>query len=165
MSLPLVLDFAQPLPPLDLDRHLPNYLLVRSFQKNWSLGALVHVPVSRPALRDIAAGDHYFEWRIPGNPHPVISVLFACCPAYDSPNPIYTAHQSPRFKGLSVLVFYHTVPHFLGSYLLNRILDVEVALGTNLTLFTKYLEDFVREFHRDPSPSLSPNAPLTPLEN
>ena len=65
MSLPLVLDFAQPLPPLDLDRHLPNYLLVRSFQKNWSLGALVHIPVPRPALRDIAASDHYFEWRVP----------------------------------------------------------------------------------------------------
>src|SRR6201992_3085713 len=103
MSLPLVVDFAQPLPPMDLDRHLPNYLLVRSFQKNWSLGAFIHVPVSCPALRDLAAGDHYFKWRIPGNTYLVISVLFACCPAYDSPNPVYTAHQPPRFKGLSVL--------------------------------------------------------------
>src|SRR6201992_3838403 len=165
MSLPLVLDLAQPLSPIDLDRHLPNYVLVRSFQKNWSLGAFIHVPVSRPALRDLAAGDHYFKWRIPGHPYPVISVLFACCPAYASPNLVYAAHQPPRFKGLSVLVFYHTVPHFLGTYLLNRILDVEVALGTNLTLFTKYLEDFISEFHRNPSPSQSPNAPLTPLEN
>src|ERR1700759_4958217 len=165
MSLPLVLDFAQPLPPIDLERHLPNYLLVRSFQRNWSLGALVHVPVSRPALRDLAAGGHYFEWRIPGNPHPVISVLFVCFPAYDSPKPIYTTHQSPRFKGLSVLVFYHTIPHFLGTFILDRTTDVEQTLGAILYLFTQYLKDFIREFHHNPSPPLSPNHPLTPLEN
>src|SRR6201992_2094203 len=165
MSLPLVLDLTQPLPPIDLDHHLPNYLSVHSFQKNWSLCAFIHVPVSRPALWDLAASDHYFEWHIPGNPYPVISVLFACCPAYDSPKPIYSAHQSPQFKGLSVLVFYHTVPHFLGTFILDCILNVEKALGANLYLFSQYLEDFIREFHRDPSPPLSPNGPLTSLEN
>ena len=64
-----------------------------------------------------------------------------------------------------MLVFYHTVPHFLGSYILNQILDVEVALGANLTVFTKYLEDFIHEFHRDPSPPLSPNVTPAPLES
>src|SRR6201992_4128003 len=139
--------------------HRPCRVRQRSFQKNWSLGAFIHVPVLRPALKDLAAGDHYFEWRIPGNPYPVISVLFACCPAYDSPKPVYTAHQSPHFKGLSVLVFYHTVPHFLGSFLLDRITDIEQALGANLYLFTQYLEDFICEFHHDPSPPLSHTRP------
>src|SRR6201992_2688732 len=79
MSIPLMLDLAQPLPPIDLDHHLPNYLLVCSFQKNWSLGVFVHIPVSCPALKVLAAGNHFFEWCIPGNPYLVISVLFACC--------------------------------------------------------------------------------------
>src|SRR5579864_7514975 len=76
-----------PVPPIDHTSHINNYCLLRSFQKNWSLDSLVHLNVPRPALNQLAAGEHYFEWRTAGNPFPVVSICFITCvrvvrPAY-----------------------------------------------------------------------------------
>jgi hypothetical protein len=59
----------QVVPPLNLTTHLTNYLLLRSFQKNFSKDALTHIPVYRPAFNNtLVAGDHYFEFRVLSGP-------------------------------------------------------------------------------------------------
>jgi hypothetical protein len=63
-------------PPLNLTTYLNNYLLFRSFQLNFSKGALTHLPVYCPAFNyTFVAGNHYPEYRVPGIPYPVISVM------------------------------------------------------------------------------------------
>src|SRR5258708_28641932 len=57
-------------PTLNLTSHSPNYLLLRSLQKNWTYRSLIHIPIYHPAI-GLVAGDHYFEWRVTANPAPV----------------------------------------------------------------------------------------------
>src|SRR5579864_4681392 len=88
-----------PTPPIDHTAHINNYYLLRSFQKNWSLDSLVHLSVPRHAFNQLAAGEHYFEWRVAGNPFPIVSVCFIACPALESATPITYSHLATRFKG------------------------------------------------------------------
>jgi hypothetical protein len=80
------------IPPLNLETHLPNYLLLRSFQLNFSKDALTHLPVYHPGFNNtLVAGDHYFEFRVPGIPYPVISLTFYCSPNITLPLPLTTS--------------------------------------------------------------------------
>jgi hypothetical protein len=90
-SHPLSLVTPQVVPPLNLTSHLTNYLLLRSFQLNFSKDTLTHIPVYRPAFNNtLVAGDHHFEFRVPGIPYPVISVTFYCSPNITIPIPLTT---------------------------------------------------------------------------
>ena len=78
--LSLITPSAPPL--LDLKDNLNNYLLFRSFQKNFSDLALTHIPVYRPGFNgSLVAGDHYFDFRVKGIPYPVISITFYISPS------------------------------------------------------------------------------------
>src|ERR1700675_613328 len=86
-----------PNPPiLNLDSHLQNYQLLRSFTKNWSVENVIHYPNYRPAA-GIVAGNHYFECFTPAFPLPVLCVTFVCCPAITATLPIFFSLLPERF--------------------------------------------------------------------
>src|SRR5258708_3355175 len=60
-------------PHLNLELNLANYLLVRSFSKNWLLNGLVHIPIPHHTPTYIA-GEHYFNYHVPDHPHPIIFI-------------------------------------------------------------------------------------------
>ena len=151
-------------PPLDLTAFINNYYLLRSFQKNWSSRELLHITVPRPALRDIAAGEHYFEWRIPGNPKPVVAVTLFACPAINSSNPFCFSNTSPRFDRKSIYVFYHTIPSYIPIFVEDELLQLGNKISSDLSDFLRFLDLFVEDFYRPTSP-ITTQPPTIPLED
>jgi hypothetical protein len=112
---PLSLVTPQVVPPLNLTSQLTNYSLLRSFQLNFSKDTLTHLPVYRPAFNNtLVAGDHYFEFRVPGIPYPVISVTFYCSPNITIPIPLVTS-CSGLCSRQEVHYFFHSIPEFVPS--------------------------------------------------
>ena len=160
------------LPPLDLDRYLNNYLLLRSFQRNYTLGSLIHIPVFRPAFGSIAAGEHYFEWRTAGISHPVLIITFIAIPCIFSPKPYFYSYDHPDIHCACINVHYHSIPEFLSPTLVDHIKFVAWLRNFNSTILISALADFLEDFHRPVSPLVvpysttsSPITPLSPLED
>src|SRR5579864_685062 len=153
-----------PTPPIDHTAHINNYYLLRSFQKNWSLDSLVHLSVPRHAFNQLAAGEHYFEWRVAGNPFPIVSVCFIACPALEGPTPITYSHLASRFKGLSLYVIYHTIPDYLPCFIEDAIHELGDSLDIPTSPFITFLDEFINDFYCPISP-IQPPKPLDPLES
>ena len=149
------------LPPLDLQRSIPNYLVERSFQSNWTEGALIHFPVRRPVGNSISAGDHYFEWRVPGRSQPIATVTFSICPFLDAEVPITYLNTSPRTGALNCSVFSYTVPTYLPIRIEEALLDLgDIGNGCDTASFVSYLNDFCIDYYRAVSPTSPPTNPL-----
>jgi hypothetical protein len=152
----------QVVPPLNLTTHLNNYLLLRSFQKNFSKDALTHIPVYRPAFNNtLVAGDHYFEFRVPGIPYPVISVMFYCSPNITIPIPLTTSCSGLRARQ-EVHCFFHSIPEFVPSAVEEHILAYSASSGHNLIPLLYALDTFFASYHRAITPPSSPIQQHTP---
>ena len=92
---------SHPLPPVDVENNINNYLVECSFCDNWTEESLVHFPVRHPAAGSISAGDHYFEWRIKGRSLPICMVTFSILPFVNPENPICYHNTSPRTGALN----------------------------------------------------------------
>jgi hypothetical protein len=152
----------QVVPPLDLTTHLNNYLLLRSFQKNFSKEALTHIPVYRPAFNNtLVAGDHYFEFRVPGIPYPVISVTFYCSPNITIPLPLTTTCSGIRARQ-EIHCFFHSIPRYIPAAVDEHILAYSASSGHNLIPLCIALDSFFESFHPPISPPTSPIQQHTP---
>jgi hypothetical protein len=144
-------------PPLNLTTHLTNYLLLRSFQLNFSQDGLTHLPVYRPAFENtLVAGDHYFEYRVKGIPYPVISLTFYCSPNITLPLPLTSSCGGSTCAKKEIHCFYHTIPDTLPSAVEDLILDYAQDFGYNLVPFIIVLDSFIESFQRPVSPPSSP---------
>jgi hypothetical protein len=152
----------QVVPPLNLTTHLNNYLLLRSFQKNFSKDALTHIPVYRPAFNNtLVAGDHYFEFRVPGIPYPVISVTFYCSPNITIPLPLVATCSGIRARQ-EIHCFFHSIPRYIPAAVDEHILAYSASSGHNLIPLCITLDSFFESFHRPISPPSSPVQEHTP---
>jgi hypothetical protein len=152
----------QVVPPLNLTTHLTNYLLLRSFQLNFSKDALTHIPVYRPAFNNtLVAGDHYFEFRVPGIPYPVISVTFYCSPNITIPLPLTTTCSGIRARQ-EIHCFFHSIPRYIPAAVDEHILAYSASSGHNLIPLCIALDSFFESFHRPISPPSSPIQQHTP---
>ena len=152
--LPQIL-IPQPLPcPIDLGKFLTNYYIVRSFQYNWSsYPLLLHLPVCRPALDNVAAGDHFFSYKLTPGDKPIISILFSILPAYDFDHQVIIS-DSTYFDGKAIFIFGYDIPTFLPQLAFNVIQSVAIKHATDLDFFISTLDDFIESFHH----------PVTPVE-
>jgi len=159
----------QPLPcPIDLGKFLINYYVIRSFQTNWSsLPLLLHLPVCRPALDNVAAGDHFFSYKIDPGAKPIVSVLFSILPAYDFDHQVIIS-DSTYFDGKAIFIFGYNIPDFLPILVSDVIESVAIKHATNLSFFISTLDDFIYDYHRPVSPITSHDhyypSPPSPLE-
>ena len=142
-------------PPLNLISHSPNYLLLRSFQKNWTRNSLIHISCYRPVF-DLVAGDHYFEWRVPGNPNPVCSFLLVCAPSITVTKPIVYSAPSANFTGTSCFLFCNIPPIELPTYIEEAILSIGADFDSDISPFVDTLQEFLDDFHRPLSPPIIP---------
>jgi hypothetical protein len=161
-SHPLSLITPQVVPLLNLTTHLTNYLLLRSFQLNFSKEALTHLPVYRPAFnKTLVAGDHYFKFRVPGIPYPVISVTFYCSPNITIPIPLVTSCSGLCCRQ-EIHCFFHSIPEFIPSAVEEYILAYSASSGHNLIPLLYALDTFFESYHRPISPLPSPTQQPTP---
>jgi hypothetical protein len=150
-------------PPLDLKTYLPNYLFLRSLQRNWSLNGLVHLPVSRPCFEGkLAGGEHYFEQRVPGHPFPVISICFFVSLAINIEHPIIYSSPSTHFTGTSIFVFFHSIPDVLPLEVEDLIISTSEKFDVDLRDFITFLDFFCEDYHCSISPPLESDT--SPLE-
>jgi hypothetical protein len=109
-------------PPIGLQEQLRQnrtaYFNYRSFQQNWTVNSIIHVPLYRPGGSSIIAGEHYFEWRPAGSTLPVVSVCFVIAP-------IHLKFPSSRFDGTSILICSHWVPKELPHFVYKEIEHIE----------------------------------------
>jgi hypothetical protein len=159
-----VLPLPTSLPPLDLHTYINNYLLIRSFQRNWTQPSVHHFHLSRPAFDDIAAGEHYFEYYISGRTQPIASVLFLATPAIEAYDPLTYSHSASRFSGISLYVIYHSIPNFLPSYIEEKIRQIGLIFRADTQPFIQFLDDFIDDFHRPVTPPNIPSPLADPLE-
>ena len=160
------------LPPIDLDRYLNNYLLLCSFQRNYTLGSLIHIPVLRPALGSITAGEHYFEWRTAGISHPVLILTFIAIPCIFAPKPYFYSYDHPDIHCTCINIHYHSIPEFLSTTLVDHIHFIAWLCNFDASILISHLAHFLEEFHCPVSPLFrpyptvsSPITPLSPLED
>ena len=150
--------------PIDVGQFISNYYIVRSFQRNWSTPQFVHIPTLRPVLHNVAAGDHYFEWRPKLNSPPLVSLLFLLHPSCDFEE-VVIVKPSTRFKGSHITVLGAVLP----SYLPAQVEDVILAEAQTANLlgapFVRYLDLFCQDYYRPITPTNIP-CPLntSPLE-
>src|SRR5258708_6819921 len=143
-----------PNPPLlNLTTHAPNYLLLRSLQKNCTYRSLIHIPIYRPAI-SLVAGDHYFEWRIPANLAPVCTVTFFCTPAIHTTTPICFYHISDQFDRICCYILCCSPPDTLPLSIEEAILCIGVDTDTDISVFVDTLNDFLTDYYRPISPIL-----------
>ena len=154
-------------PPLNLLSLSPNYLLLYSFQKNWTHHSLIHISCYCP-LFNLIAGDHYFKWRVSGNPNPVCSLLLVCSPSIALSHPIVYSTPSTHFKGISGFIFCNLPPDDLPLHLEESILEVGADTNTNISPLVDILNSFLDNFHRPISPPSIPlplhSSPLGPYQ-
>jgi DNA-binding XRE family transcriptional regulator len=151
---------------LNLREYISNYYLYRSFEKNWSTGSVIHVPVPRFAFGDIVAGEHYFEFRVDGNPNPVWSLCFSLCPAFDFPKPLTYSCQSSLFNGTSSYILWSTVPTELPNHIYSIVETLKLNHDTRDLGDSFWILDlFLKDFHRPTSPTLPTKSATSPLEN
>jgi hypothetical protein len=161
-SHPLSLITPQVVPPLNLTTHLTNYLLLRSFQLNFSKDALTHIPVYQPAFNNtLVAGDHHFKFRVPGIPYPVISITFYCSPNITIPLPLVTSCSGLRARQ-EIHCFFHSIPEFVPSAVEEHILAYSASSGHNLIPLLNHLDSFFESSHCPISPIFSPIQQHTP---
>ena len=153
-----------PFVPLDTGRHINNYFLLRSFSQNWTQGCVSHIPIPRPAIRDIAAGEHHFEWKAIGNPIPVVTVTFLCAPCIHTHIPICHASPHPEFKQKNIYVFFFSVPDTLPHFVEDKILEVGSHLNEDISPFVDFLDSFIEDFYRPVTPLGYPSPPLLEFE-
>ena len=141
--------------------------MTRSFQYDWSyFPFLRHLPICRPALGNVGAGDHYFDWR-PDGVNPIASVLFSILPSYDFPFQIII-NPSTIFTGISCFIIGYEVPPFLPKEVYDTLCALAEGQKTDLQFFIDTLDTFIDHFHRPYSPHQPPpyySPPTTsPLE-
>jgi hypothetical protein len=152
--------------PFDFQHHLHHYLLTRSYQQNWSVDSILHYPVSRP-FGPIPAGEHHFEWRVPGNPYPVLTVSFIISPIFTTSFPITYSNTCRGIKCLYLLG--NTIHPLLPNVIRNEILEVGAETDIDISPFEALLEDFLLAFYRPVSPLRNLPSPIesplpSPLE-
>ena len=165
-SLPL------PCPPLNLNQYLQNYFLVRSFQENWTEKERIHLKVWRPAFGNLAAGEHHFQWHQKGDHKPFFTICFICCPAFNSPNPIWYNYTNPLFGSPSVFCIWDTLPNFIPSLVLDVLDPIAIYNSWDLLYITDFLDLWIEHFTRPISPTTSiahplplPPSPLPPTSS
>ena len=158
---PTILPLPPNLPPLDLDRYLNNYLLLQSFQRNYTLGSLIHIPVLRPALGSIAAGENYFEWRTTGISHPVLILTFIAIPYIFTPKPYFYSYDHADIHCTCINIHYHSIPEFLSTTLVDYINFIAWLRNFDALILISHLAHFLEELHRPVSPFIHPYSTVT----
>jgi hypothetical protein len=155
-------------PPIGLREQLcqnrTSYFNYRSFQQNWTIASIIHVPLYRPGGSSVITGEHYFEWRPARSTLPVVSVCFVIAPIFEHVAPTHLKLPSSRFDGTSILICSHWVPQELPHFIYEEIEHIEDLNPYRLDALVHTLEDFVKDFHR-PLTSLNLNQSADPLEN
>ena len=146
-SLPL------PCPPLNLNQCLQNYFLVRSFQENWTENNRIHLNVWRPAFGNLAAGEHYFQWHRPGNCTPFFSICFLCCPAFNSPSPIWYNYINPLYNTPVIFCVWDTLPDYIPPLVLDILDPISLYHGWDLNYIADFLDLWIDHFTRPVSPT------------
>jgi hypothetical protein len=140
------------------------YFNYRSFQQNWTVNSIIHVPLYRPGGSSVIAGEHYFEWRPAGSTLPVVSVCFVIAPIFEHVAPIHLKIPSTRFDGTSIIICCHWVPKELPHFVLEEVEAIEDLNLYRLDPLVNLLEDFINDFHR-PLTNLNFTPSTDPLEN
>ena len=153
-------DLPLPCPPLNLNRCLQNYFLVRSFQENWTEKEHIHLNVWRPAFGNLAAGEHYFQWHQPGNRTPFFSICFLCCPAFNSSSPIWYNYINPLYNTPVVFCVWDTLPDYIPSLVLDILDPISLYHGWDLSYITNFLDLWIDHFTRPVSPITTDTHPL-----
>jgi hypothetical protein len=155
-------------PPIGLQEQLRQnrtaYFNYRSFQQNWTVSSIIHVPLYRPGGSSVIAGEHYFEWRPAGSTLPVVSVCFVITPIFKHIAPIHLKFPSTRFDGTSIVICFHWVPKELTHFVYEGIELIEDLNPYRLDSLVHTLEDFIKDFHR-PLTNLNFTPTTDPLEN
>ena len=151
--------------PIDLGQFISNYYIVRSFQRNWSTPQFIHIPTLRPVLHNVAAGDHYFEWRPQANSPPLVSLIFILHPSCDFEEEVVTSKPATLFQGTHIVVLCAVLPSYLPAQVEDLILKAAENTRFSAVTFIRYLDLFCQETYRPISPIHIP-APLqtSPLE-
>ena len=153
----------RPIIPVDLYTHKSNYYILRSFQQAWTCGNLIHIPTFRPALGNIAAGDHYFDWHPKGlEESPVISILFSIHPAYDFDAQVVISPSS-NFDGTSVFILGPLPPRYLPEVVCSTAYDLAAESEISLQTFLFSIQSFLDDFYCPVSPIEPPTT--DPLED
>jgi len=153
-------------PPLgikfDLLCHLTNYYIARSFQKNWTRGFLIHLPVPRPSRDDLklAAGDHYLHWKLSPFGEPLATILFTLLPAFDF-NIKTFVKPSSQYDGPAIFVIGQVLPDYISHIAADALQAVGERHHIDPTPFITLLDNFCQDFYRPHTPTLKPHLTLT----
>ena len=157
--------------PLDLAHNLPNYLLLRSFQKNLTKESVRHVTHPRPVSDQIAAGDHLFECYVSGYSIPVITIGLSICPLFCTPTPSVVLCNNPHTGERHIIIIWNRIPSILPEQVETEIRNLGHARPYNTNYFIFALEEFILNSYRTITPhqtnqTTSPSTYNTsPLEN
>jgi hypothetical protein len=155
-------------PPIGLQEQLhqncTTYFNYRSFQQNWTVSSIIHVPLYQPGGSSVIAGEHYFEWRSAGSTLPVVSVCFVIAPIFEHVAPINLKFPSTQFDRTLIIICCHWVPKELPHFVLEEIELIEDLNLYRLDTLVHILEDFIKDFHC-PLTNLNFTPPTDPLEN
>jgi hypothetical protein len=155
-------------PPIGLQEQLHQnwtaYFNYRSFQQNWTVSSIIHIPLYRPGGSSIIASEHYFEWRPAGSTLPVVSVCFVIAPIFENVTPIHLKFPSTRFNGTSIVICSPWVPKELPHFLLEEIEQIKDLNLYCLDTLVNTLEDLIKDFHH-PLTNLHFTPTTDPLEN
>ena len=160
---------ARTLPPpdklqVDLDKYLNHYKVFRSFQRNWTIFPFIHIPIYRPVFGDLAAGDHYFEYKHKVTGKTLISFLIQISPGIDLIEPYFLITSSTLFDGVSIYCFCNKPPLSLPSHIVDTIFT-DLPTETSSLLFSQGLRLFLEDYHRPIYPLRKPDHLAEPLEN
>jgi hypothetical protein len=149
------------LPHFNFQSQIHNYFLIRSFQQNWSIGSILHYPISRP-FGSTPAGEHHFQWRVPGNPSPICCVSFIVSPLFTTPFPVSFSNTRDGVRYIFILS--NVIHPILPEQVEGDILTVGADSDIDISPFLYLLEDFLVDYFRPVSPvPLSPKPTLHPL--
>jgi hypothetical protein len=148
-----ILWLSPPLPPV-----------YRSFQQNWTVSLIIHVPLYRPGGSSVIASEHYFEWIPARSTLLVVSVCFVITPIFENVAPIHLKFPSIQFDRTSIVICSHWVPKELPHFVLEEIEQIKDLNLYCLDTLINTLKDSIKDFHHSLT-NLHFSPTTDPLEN
>src|SRR3978361_1068354 len=141
-----------------------SYRLLRSLQRNTTLGPFIHQPYYRPFttlwegfIRPpfLNGGEHYFEWRSTSHFYPICIILFSINPLYHFPS-TRVEFNTHRIFGCPVIhILWWDLPRYLPEVVSTFFADFKKDHDIDFDPLCASLDAFIDGYYAPITPHLS----------